>query len=66
VNLDRRKQTDRATGPKVELLWASPREVFNLMQADDIGCDIITMTPDLIKKADSFGKNLEQFSLEIV
>jgi transaldolase len=49
---------------KVEFLWASPREVYNYKQADECGCDIITMTPDLIKKLKGFGKDLNQFSLE--
>jgi len=49
---------------KVEYLWASPREIYNYVQAEQAGADIITMTPDLIKKLDNFGKNLEIFSLE--
>ena len=52
--------------PKVELIWASPREVFNLAQADSIGCHVITMTNDLIKKIPTFGKDLDLFSLETV
>ena len=48
----------------VQFLWASPREAFNYIQANDCGCDIITMTPDLIKKVKGFGKDLTQFSLE--
>ncbi|MDX2079453.1 MAG: transaldolase [Terrimicrobiaceae bacterium] len=55
-----------ASYPKVELIWASPREVFNLAQADAIGCHVITMTNDLIKKIPTFGKDLEQFSLDTV
>lgn len=51
----------------IEVLWASPREVYNIYQADDIGCDIITVTPDLIKKFNELGgKNLEEYSLETV
>jgi transaldolase len=49
-----------------ELIWASPREVLNLIQADSIGCHIITMTHELLKKLDGLGKDLEQFSLETV
>lgn len=49
-----------------ELLWASPREVLNLIQANDIGCHIITMTTDLLPKLATLGKNLDQFSLETV
>jgi transaldolase len=48
------------------LIWASPREVLNIIQADDIGCDIITVTPDLLKKLGTIGKDLDEFSLETV
>jgi len=51
---------------KAELLWASPREVFNLMQAEKMGCHVITMTPDLLLKASKFGMNLEELSLDTV
>ena len=49
---------------KVEFLWASSREAFNYVQAQNCCCDIITMTPDLIKKIKGFGKNLTNFSQE--
>jgi transaldolase len=52
--------------PKAELLWASPREVLNVVQAQDCGCQIITATPDLIAKVSLFGKDLSQYSLETV
>jgi transaldolase len=52
--------------PKAELLWASPREALNIVQAAEMGCHIITVTPDLLKKAANFGKSLEDFSLETV
>jgi transaldolase len=52
--------------PKAELLWASPREVLNIYQADEIGCHIITVTPDLIKKLALKNKDLTQYSLETV
>jgi len=52
--------------PAAELLWASPREVLNLVQADQIGCHIITVTPDLLAKTANFGKSLEAYSLETV
>jgi transaldolase len=52
--------------PQAELIWASPREVLNVVQADQVGCHIITMTHDLLKKLESLGKNLDQFSLETV
>jgi transaldolase len=52
--------------PKAELLWASPREVLNIMQAEACGCHIITATPDIISKISLFGKDLSQYSLETV
>lgn len=52
--------------PKAELLWASPREALNIIQAESIGCHIITVTPPLLAKARLFGKDLEEFSLETV
>ncbi len=52
--------------PQLELIWASPREVFNIFQADKMGCPIITVTNDLLKKLTLFGKNLHEFSLETV
>jgi transaldolase len=55
-----------SVAPQAELIWASPREVLNLVQADSIGCDIITMTRDLIAKLDLLGKDLQVFSLETV
>jgi transaldolase len=55
-----------SVAPSAELIWASPREVLNLVQADSIGCHIITMTQDLIPKIDVLGKDLETFSLETV
>jgi len=56
----------RGANPGIELLWASPREVLNIVQAADIGCDIITVTTDLLKKLELFGKDLADFSLETV
>ena len=50
----------------LELIWASPREILNLVQANAIGCHIITLTPDLLGKLPLFGKSLEEFSLETV
>jgi transaldolase len=49
-----------------QLLWASPREVLNIVQAADCGCDIITATPDVLKKLETLGKDLAAFSLETV
>jgi transaldolase len=52
--------------PKAELLWASPREVLNIVQAEQCGCHIITATPDIIAKIPLLGKDLRQYSLETV
>ena len=52
--------------PRSELIWASPREILNVVQADQVGCHIITMTHDLLAKLGSLGKDLDQFSLETV
>ncbi|HER1703001.1 TPA: transaldolase [Streptococcus pyogenes] len=51
---------------EVELLWASPRETYNIYQADQLGVDIITCTTDLIAKLPLQGKDLEDYSLETV
>jgi transaldolase len=55
-----------AEAPRAELIWASPRELLNLVQADAIGCHVITMTYDLLVKLPSLGKDLDEFSLETV
>jgi transaldolase len=52
--------------PWIEFLWASPREVLNIIQANDIGCHIITVTNDLLAKVGLFGKDLGEFSLDTV
>jgi transaldolase len=52
--------------PKAELLWASPREVLNIIQADEVGCHIITATPGLLGKLKLRGKDLTEYSLETV
>ena len=54
------------TAPAAELIWASPRELLNIFQADAIGCHIITVTNDLLKKLDLVGKDLNDYSLETV
>lgn len=51
---------------KAELIWASPRELLNIFQADEIGCHIITATNDVLKKLELVGKSLEAYSLETV
>jgi transaldolase len=50
----------------VELLWASPREIYNLVQAEEVGCHIITITEDLLKKLSLLGGDLSQVSLDTV
>jgi len=52
--------------PKAELIWASPRELLNIFQADSIGCHIITATNDILKKLSLVGKDLSDYSLETV
>jgi transaldolase len=52
--------------PEIELIWASPRELFNIVQADAIGCHIITVTHDLLKKLPLLGRDLSEYSLETV
>ena len=52
--------------PNVELLWASPRELLNIFQANDIGCHIITATDSVLSKLKTVGKNLDDYSLETV
>ena len=52
--------------PTIELIWASPRELFNIVQADSIGCHIITVTDDILKKLGTIGKDLTDFSLDTV
>jgi transaldolase len=52
--------------PAVELIWASPRELLNIFQADAIGCHIITVTNDILKKLNLVGKDLREYSLDTV
>ena len=52
--------------PKSELIWASPRELLNVFQADAVGCHIITATNDILKKLSLVGKDLDHYSLETV
>ena len=58
--------TEMKINPKSELLWASPRELLNIIQADQIGCHIITVTKDVIKKLKLVNYNLEDYSLDTV
>jgi transaldolase len=52
--------------PKAELLWASPRELLNIFQADQIGCHVITVTHDVLAKLALVGKDLDEYSLDTV
>jgi transaldolase len=55
-----------ADNPKAELIWASPRELLNVFQADAVGCHIITATNDILKKLALVGKDLTDYSLDTV
>jgi transaldolase len=55
-----------AAAPNTELIWASPRELLNIFQADAIGCHIITVTNDILQKLSLVGKNLDDYSLDTV
>ena len=52
--------------PDMELIWASPRELLNIFEADSIGCHIITATPDVLQKLALVGKDLDEYSLDTV
>ena len=52
--------------PNAELIWASPRELLNIFQADEVGCQIITATSDVLKKLPLIGKELNEYSLDTV
>jgi transaldolase len=66
VPLMRKCKEILASRPKAELLWASPRELLNIFQADEAGCDIITVSHELLEKLSIIGKNLSEYSLETV
>jgi transaldolase len=55
-----------AARSKAELLWASPRELLNIFQTDEVGCHIITATNDILAKLTLVGKDLDDYSLETV
>lgn len=55
-----------SSNPASELIWASPRELLNIIQADDVGCHIITATHDVLAKIPLIGKDLDEFSLDTV
>jgi transaldolase len=52
--------------PRLELIWASPRELLNVFQADEVGCHVITATGDILKKLSLVGKDLSEYSLDTV
>ena len=52
--------------PQIELIWASPRELLNIFHADQVGCHIITVTHDTLKKLTLVGKDLDEYSLDTV
>jgi transaldolase len=52
--------------PNTSLIWASPRELLNVLQADSIGCHVITATAEILSKLDLIGRDLEEYSLETV
>jgi transaldolase len=60
------KEICQATGPGVELLWASTREAINIVQAEQAGCDIITAPVDILKKISGFNKDLLDLSLDTI
>lgn len=55
-----------APHPNLELIWASPRELLNIVQAHQIGCHIITVTNDILNKLELLGKDLDEYSLDTV
>lgn len=52
--------------PAAELIWASPRELLNIFQAEDVGCQVITVTNDILKKLSLIGYDLDEYSLDTV
>jgi len=55
-----------AVNPKTEIIWASPRELLNIVQAEAVGCQIITVTHDILKKLPTLGYDLDSYSLDTV
>jgi len=54
------------SSPRAQLIWASPRELLNIYHAEEVGCHVITVTNDILKKLTLIGKDLNQYSLETV
>lgn len=52
--------------PNQELIWTSPRELLNIFQADEIGCHVITVSHDILKKLSLVGKDLDEYSLDTI
>jgi transaldolase len=55
-----------AIEPHLELIWASPREILNIFHAEQVGCHVITVTHDLLRKLNLIGKDLNEYSLDTV
>ena len=53
-------------GPNTEVIWASTREVYNIRQAEEVHCDIVTIAPEMLSKIGTFGKDLDSYSLETI
>lgn len=66
VPLMREAKAICSSRPKAQLLWASPRELLNIFQAEECGCDIITCTNEILKKLSMVGKPLDELSLDTV
>lgn len=66
VELMRRSVQALTAFPRAELVWASPRQSLNIIQANDVGCHIVTVTPSLLAKLTMAGKDLDELSLETV
>lgn len=66
VPLMRKALAILAPNPNAELVWASPREILNIFQADDIGCQVITLTDDILKKLPLLDYDLAAYSLDTV
>jgi len=66
VPIMRRSVEQLRARPKAELIWASPRELLNVIQADSVGCHVITVTKDILSKLSLIGKNLDELSLDTV
>jgi len=62
------KQAIKILNPrkKIELLWASPRELLNIFQAEKVGCDIITILPNILEKLSLINYNLQAYSLDTI